>query len=355
MNKEIMKVYSVPLSICLGITNQCNLRCKHCLAASTRTARDLTTEELLGVIGQINELKVFDVSIFGGEPLLRDDFFTIVEALNKPWISLSLNTNGTLITKELAARLAATSIKSYTVSLDGSSSAVQDALRGEGSFEKNVEGIRNLVEQKCRVLISTTVTRYNYFDVENILKLSRDIGAKRVRFNEVMYIGDAACYHDSLVMTLKEKFELIKKLKELKNRYGEFIKGSLVQAADIIEGVKQGERQLQFPLTIHSCGAATMKCAIRPDGLVVPCENLWDIVAGDLRKTSFHDIWAHSPVMKTFREPTEIREHETPDCKGCQYMSLCYKGRRCAPYYLPGKKFEHKKLYCWNENVVRTN
>lgn len=350
-----MKTLSAPLSICLGITNNCNLHCKHCLASNTRSNQDLTTEELLGIIKQIIELKIFNVAIFGGEPLLREDFFTIVEALNKPWITLTLNTNGTLITKEMAKRLAHFPIKTYTVSLDGASSATQDPFRGKGSFEKNIEGIKNLIAAKRKVLISTTVTRYNYRDVENIVLLGKNIGANRVRFNEVMYIGNAACYHKSLVMTVKEKFELLEKIKDLKNRFGQLVTGSLVQVIDILEEIKQNKHNMEFPLSIHGCGAATTKCAIRPDGLVVPCENLWDIIAGDLKNASFYDIWQDSPIMKVFREPLEIKGDEIPDCRECQYLRLCYKGHRCTPYYLPGNKFGHKELYCWNEDVVRAN
>ena len=350
-----MKTLSAPLSICLGITNKCNLNCRHCLASSTRDNRDLTTEELLGIIKQIIELKIFNVSLFGGEPLLREDFFIIVEALNKPWISLSLNTNGTLITKELVKKLANSPIKTYTVSLDGASSKVQDPFRGEGSFKKNIEGIKNLIEQRCSVLISTTVTRYNYRDVENIVLLGKNIGANRVRFNEVMYIGNAACYHKSLIMTPKEKFELLDRLRDLKSRFSNFITGSLVQVLDIMDEIEQNKHNLDFPLNIPGCGAATTKCAIRPDGLVVPCENLWDIIAGDLRNASLYDIWHNSSVMKEFRQPLEIEKEEIPECNKCRYLRLCYKGHRCIPYYLPGNKFERKELYCWQEDVVRTN
>jgi len=309
----------------------------------------------MGIIRQIVDMRIFDVAIFGGEPLLRKDFFAVVDALNKPWTSLSLNTNGTLISKQLARRLASSSIKAFTVSLDGSSSAVQDPIRGRGSFEKNIAGIRNLIERKCNVLISTTVTRYNYLDVENIVLLGKELGASRFRFNEVMYIGNAACYHKSLVMTVREKFELLEKIKDLKNRFGKFVTGSLVQVIDIMEKIKHNKCHLEFPLTIPCCGAAAVKCAIRPDGLVVPCENLWDVIAGDLKTTSLNDIWNKSSVMKAFREPVEIKEDEIPDCRGCQYIRLCYKGHRCTPYYLPGNKFEHKELYCWNENVVRAD
>jgi SynChlorMet cassette radical SAM/SPASM protein ScmE len=346
-----MKILSAPLDLCLGITNQCNLNCKHCLAANTRLVQDLTTEELLNIIKQIGDLKIFNVYIFGGEPLMRKDFFTILEALCKLKISISLNTNGTLITKELAKRLAHYPIKVYTVSLDGSSAEVQEPFRGKGSFDKNIAGIENLREEKCNVLISTIVTRFNYKDVENIVLLARKLGAGQVRFNDVVYVGNAVCYHQSLLMIIKEKFELLEKFRELRNRFGSFITGSILQIVDIMEEIKAKPKE-KFPLQIYSCGAATKKCAIRPDGWVVPCEIVWDTKAGNIRERSLSDIWHNSPVFEAFRQTLEIKEEEISECKGCEYLRLCYKGHRCQPYYYPGRRFEHKELYCWREDVA---
>lgn len=347
-----MKILSAPLNICLGITNQCNLHCKHCLASSTRQSQDLTTAELLDIIEQIRALKVFNVAIFGGEPLMRQDFFSILETLSKLKSGLSLNTNGTLITSEIARRLAQYPIKTYTVSLDGASASVQDPFRGDGSFDKNIEGIKNLVAQNCNVLISTTVTHFNYQDVENIVLLGRSLGARAVRFNEVMYIGNAACYHQSLIMTPQEKFELLESVKQLRSTFGNFITGSIVQVLDIMEEMKVKPKET-FPLKITSCGAATSKCAIRPDGWVVPCEILWDVKAGNLKKESLYDIWHNSKVMQAFRKNIEIKKEDIPECEGCAYLRLCYKGHRCQPYYYPGEKFSHKEFYCWREDVVR--
>jgi len=346
-----MKTLSAPLNICLGITNQCNLNCRHCLASNTRNSRDLTTAGLLNIIGQMRELKVLSAAIFGGEPLMRKDFFTILEELSRSKINISLNTNGTLISGEIAGRLSQYPVKSYVVSLDGSCPEVHDPFRGKESFKKTIEGIQNLIDRKSNVLISTIVTRFNHKDIENIALLGKKLGAGKVRFNDVAYIGNAACYHESLVMTPVEKFELLDRVRGLKSRFNDFVTGSVIQSCDIMDEIKCKPKE-SFPLRIHSCGAATTKCAIRPDGHVVPCEILWDESAGDLAKQSLRDIWRDSPVMKAFRETMVIEEDEVPECKGCDYLRACYKGHRCQPYYYPGVKFEHKELYCWREDVA---
>jgi AdoMet-dependent heme synthase len=344
-------ILSAPLDVCLGITNKCNLRCKHCLASNSRQEPDLTTPELLRVIQQLKDLKVLSIAIFGGEPLAREDFFDILEALSKLKVSLTINTNGTLITREVARRLSRSPIKAYTVSLDGSCPEVHDLLRGQGSFNAAIEGIRNLKAEGCRVTISTTVMRLNQNDLANIVLLSKRLGADNLRFNTVEYFGNAACYGDSLIMKPEEKFQLLDQARSLRDTFGNAVSGSLFQACDIMDGMAQNPKEV-LPLKVFSCAAATIKCNIRPDGWVTPCEIVWDVKAGNLKEQSLYDIWHHSPVMKAFREPIEIKEDDIPECKGCAYLRLCYKGHRCQPYYLPGARFEHKKFYCWRSDVV---
>ena len=342
------KTLSAPLSVCFAITNKCNLNCKHCLASSSRKYSDLSTKKILNIIKQIKDLKIFNVSIFGGEPLMRKDFFTILEALSSLKINLSLNTNATLITKNIAEKLAKYPIKTYTVSLDGASSKIQDSFRGQGSFVKNLKGIKNLIDKKCNILISTTVTKFNYKDLKNIVLLGKKLGVKKVRFNDVMYIGNAWCFHKKIMMSAKEKVETLKTLEDLKKKFGNFITGSVTQVIDIVKEIKNSPKK-KFPLKIKSCGAGTVKCAIRPDGWVTPCEILWDVKAGNLKNKNLYNIWHTSNVMKEFRKTIEVKEEEIPECKDCVYLRLCYMGHRCMPYYLPMKDFKYKALYCWKK------
>lgn len=349
-----MSVLSAPINVVLGITNKCNLNCRHCLASGSRFNNDLTTKELLNIIKQIRELKIFSVCIFGGEPLMRKDFFKIVEALSATKASLSLNTNGTLINKATAKKLSCCPIKTYVVSLDGASADIHDSIRGNGAFRKTINGIQNLVEQKCRVSISATVTRLNYLDVKNIALLSKRLGCQKVRFNEVMYTGNADCYHESLAMTVKEKFELLDKIKNLKNKFGNFITGSIVQVVDIMKELGSMP-QKKTPLTITSCGAATRKCAIRPDGWVTPCEILWEAKAGNMRRKSLYDIWHNAPIMNALRKTLVISRKDAPECQSCKYARLCYKSNRCRSYFLPGARFKRKELYCWKDNLLNNS
>ena len=339
-----MKLLSAPLNICLGITRECNLRCKHCYVSDTRYDKELTTEEFLNVIKQIKQIKVFDVDLFGGEPLMRKDFFVLLEALTRFKIGICLNTNGTLITEEIAKKLSQYHIRSVVVSLDGASGEIQDPLRGKGSFEKALKGIENLTAAKCRVFTATTVTRFNYRDLENIILLSQKSGVKGVAFNKLIHMGKAAS-DPALIMTPSERRELLAAVTDLKSKYPEFVSGSLLDVCQRMKNLHRTPRE-NFPLKVNTCLGGTAKCAIRPDGWVTPCEILWDVKAGHLREQSLRDIWHHSPVLQEFRKPLSVREDEIPDCKGCEHLTGCYRSSRCLPHFYPGK-FQRKEFYCW--------
>lgn len=278
---------------------------------------------------------------------MRKDFFKIVNALARAKITLTLFSNGTLITRGIAKRLAVTPIKFYNVSLEGSSAELHDAVRGVGSFNKSVQGIKNIIAQKGHVTIAATLTGLNYQDAEKIVLLARRLGAHQVQFVELMYIGNAACKAKDIAMTAKERFELLSLVRELKIKYGDFIVGSISEPLEAADSLRLYPKP-QFPLKTGTCVAGTIRCAIRPDGWVAPCERLWFLKAGNLKKESLHDIWHYSPLMQMFRKPFVIKKEDMPACSKCRFLRPCYRVRRCKPYFFFRNKFEHQGVSCWS-------
>jgi len=305
---------------------------------------------LLNIIHQIRDMKIFNLSVFGGEPLMSEHFHYVVEELGKCPLVTSVNTNGTLIDREEAEWLKHTKIRSYCISLDGSTPQVHDAFRGPGAFNDAIRGIEEIQRIKKPITLSVIVTKFNFRDLENIVKLALAMGLPVVRFNNVGYVGNAACFSDEIIMTPSETFEMLDTVRALSARYKSLVTGSVLQQVEILDGLKNKPLSFTFPLRVSPCGAAVKQCAIRPDGKVVPCEIVWDCVAGDLYHESLAAIWKNSAVFQQFREPYEIKAEEIPECVDCGYLRLCYFGHRCHPYHSPGK-FNNKKLFCINERV----
>ncbi|MEN6439007.1 MAG: radical SAM protein [Syntrophobacter sp.] len=336
---------SAPTNVCLCVTSECNLNCRHCFARSTSSREDLSSAGISGIIRDLAARKVFFVSLFGGEPFIRGDIINIIALLSTFPIGISINTNATLIDDHLAKALADYKV-SFVVSLDGSSAEIVDRIRGRGVFEKTLGGIRALRKYNHDILISTTVMSHNYDNLFEIAALGKEAGAVGVRFNNVFYINNAECYLKDIFLTPGQNLELYDTCEELKARYGGFVSGSSLQTMDLIRAVRRNEIPCDgAPIQVPPCGAGIDKCAIKPDGEVTPCEVLWNTTAGNVRDKPFGEIWADSPVLNEFRASLCLSDLEIGDCISCRYRFICFTGHRCVPYFSAGG-IGNRDLYC---------
>ncbi len=114
-----------PICLTWELTYACNLACVHCLSSSgRRDPRELTTAQAKRVLDELRELQVFYVNIGGGEPMVRRDFFEIIEHAIAPpagagRIGVKFSTNGSFIDADTARRLAALDYLDIQISLDG--------------------------------------------------------------------------------------------------------------------------------------------------------------------------------------------------------------------------------------------
>jgi SynChlorMet cassette radical SAM/SPASM protein ScmE len=141
--EPVKKPMRTPRKLELSITGRCNLRCIYCFHfdSPAEVAEDLPLDEWLRFFKELGSLAVMEVTLSGGEALLRDDFKEIVQGVVQNRMRFSLLSNGSLITDELAAFLAATGrCNSVQVSLDGPNSQVHDKNCGRGSFDKAIQG-----------------------------------------------------------------------------------------------------------------------------------------------------------------------------------------------------------------------
>ena len=340
----------LPASVCLGITSRCNLNCKHCLNRNLPgSGPDMTTGKLMDVVDQMGSGGTKNLSLFGGEPLCHPDFKRIVEHINRYPITISLNTNASLIDRQTARWLKAHRISGAVVSFDGSSAAIMDGMRGAGAFERSLGGIEAMKAEGISILLSVTLTRLNHEDVRAMVLLGRKAGGGSIRFNHVFFGGNAACFAKELYLSPEEERRAIDAVWQAREEFGDFINAdsSYLCQKQKLEKVK-AYKGVHDKIVVGPCGAANGKCAIRPDGWVTPCEIMWDVKCGNLREDTLSDIWRFSEAMNQFRKPLEIDLKDMPECKGCSYQYLCFIGHRCYPYYYPGG-LANRDLYCWRK------
>lgn len=105
-----------------SITGHCNYRCKHCyMSAPDARFGELSHEQIMSIVQQLIDCGVMEVSLTGGEPLVRKDFLEIVDALLAGGIAITtIYSNGKLVTEELLAQLAERGLHpEFNMSYDG--------------------------------------------------------------------------------------------------------------------------------------------------------------------------------------------------------------------------------------------
>lgn len=168
----------LPLEGNLDLTYRCNNICRHCwlwLApnASQQTA-ELSFDEIRSIAAQARALGTRQWKISGGEPMLRDDFADIFDTLTRKAPTYSLNTNGTLITPEIAQLLTRKGTK--MIALYGATADVYDAVtRNPGGFEAALRGMNYLREAGAGFVVQLIPMRENWHQWAAMQELAKSL------------------------------------------------------------------------------------------------------------------------------------------------------------------------------------
>ena len=174
-----------------NVGRQCNLHCVHCYSDSENRvyAGELTTAEGRALIDDLAAFEIPVLLLSGGEPLMRPDLPLLIAYARARGIRVTLSTNGTLITPEVATTLRTLDVSYVGISLDGIG-ATNDMFRGhKGAFTKAMAGFRNCKAVGQRVGLRMTLTRRNARDLDRIFDFIEEEEIDRACFYHLVYSG----------------------------------------------------------------------------------------------------------------------------------------------------------------------
>jgi len=265
---------SAPICLTWELTYACNLQCVHCLSASgRRDPRELSTQECMRVVDELERMQVFYVNIGGGEPTLRPDFWNLLDYSVAHHVGVKFSTNGVRLDKQTARRLAGTDYVDVQISIDGATADVNDAVRGIGSFAMARRAMDNLAEAGFgEFKISLVVTRHNVSQLDKFEQIAAAYGA-RLRVTRLRPSGRAADTWDDLHPTTAQQHLLY---------------DWLSARPDVLTGDSFFHLSaLGAPLPgLNLCGAGRVVCLIDPVGDVYACPFVLhkDFTAGNVRE-----------------------------------------------------------------------
>jgi len=173
--KQTERLPRLPLRGTIDLTYRCNNDCRHCWLRlgpeSAEAKRELASDEIRRLVDEARTMGCRSWTISGGEPMIRPDFADIFAYLTEHSAAYTLNTNGTLITPEIARLMKRKGAK--LVALYGATAAVHDAVtRTPGSFEALKRGIAHLREEKAGFTVQVVAMKTNIHEHEAMVRLA---------------------------------------------------------------------------------------------------------------------------------------------------------------------------------------
>ena len=254
--------YGLNSPICLTweLTYACNLACVHCLSSSgRRDPRELTTAEAKGVVDELQKMQVFYVNIGGGEPTVRPDFWELLDYAIDHQVGVKFSTNGVRLDAKRARQLANTDYVDVQISLDGATAAVNDEVRGPGSYAMAMRALENLAAAGfVKPKISVVMTRQNVDQLDEFAAIADKFGAQ-LRITRLRPSGRGADVWDELHPTAAQQRQMYDWL---------VARGDNVLTGDSFFHLSAYGEALPG---LNLCGAGRVVCLIDPVGDVYAC------------------------------------------------------------------------------------
>ena len=344
------------------VTRSCNLFCAHCRASSDRGQYEgeLDTLECYGIIDQILAVGKPVIILTGGEPLMREDIFSIAEYAVHRGLRVVMGSNGTLITPDIAARLKNIPLSRVSVSLDFPTAELQDRFRGQpGACKAALAGIDNLRNAGIEVQVNCTLTRLNIGYLDDLIQLAVRAGA--VAFHPFFLVPTGRGKGlESVELSAVEYEQALNWIYDKQIKLGSSIFFKPTDAPHYLRVMKQrqkieGQAALpQTPARSHpgamqtisrGCLAGTGFCFISHRAKVQGCGYL-EVEAGDLKKQPFSEVWADSPLFAKLRDLSNLKGK----CGACEYTRVC-GGCRARAFETSGDYLEAEP-YCLHQPAM---
>lgn len=320
LTDDMKRGLDAPICLTWELTYACNLACEHCLSSSgRRDPRELSTEECFAVIDELERLQVFYVNLGGGEPMLRPDFFEIIEYAVSHHVGVKFSTNGTYIDAETATRLASMDYLDIQISIDGATEDINDPLRGDGSFAKAIAAMEHLhAAQFGPFKISVVVTRNNVDQLDDFAAIAARYGAQ-LRVTRLRPSGRGADSWDELHPTMDQQRQLYHWLKDRP----EVLTGDSFFHLSAFGEALPG---------LNLCGAGRVVCLIDPVGDVYACPFVIhdEFLAGNVRDAGgFTAVWRNSELFTSLRQPSSPGA-----CGSCGSYDACQGGCMASKFFV---------------------
>ena len=306
-------VNRVPVGGSFEVTHRCNNKCVHCynnLPLNHKEARrkELTYEEHCRILDEIAELGCLWLLFTGGEIFARKDFLDIYTYAKQKGLLVTLFTNGTLITSEIADYLMQWRPFNIEITLYGSTRKTYEQVTGvRGSFDRCMRGIRFLVERKLPLKLKTVAIASNKHELWDMKRFVEDELGLEFKFDALINPRCDCSLGPLDVRLLPE--EVVKLDLQDPKRVDEW-RNLLKRGSNFSNMGKNGK-------AVWQCGSGLNTFAIDPSGMLRMCI-LFQNDGYDLGKGNFKEGWEQ--FLYKLRQKQMSKETK---CLSCTIRDMC--------------------------------
>lgn len=300
----------VPYRAHVIVTHVCNLSCVHCYQAE-HGGPELSLSELERAFDELADLGTLFLTLGGGEPLARGDFWEVLAAARKRRFAVEVYTNGMLVDAEAARRFRDAGVVRVDLSLHGAHAETHDAfVRRPGAFDRINRAIDHLEAAGVPVGVKSNLVATNLREAPELEARFAHRPLVQVRTSRTIHPrddGDAEPLR--FLMSEAQEREVVR---------GELSRQSDESLRRILDGARRA--QATDAAEIVACQAARTGLAIHPAGDVTPCTQTAGLVMGNVRQRPLREIWLDSGVARKFRQ---LDADSFEDCSACPYRKVC--------------------------------
>jgi len=325
-----------PLNIYWEMTQACALACRHCRAAAMPHAHpgQLTHEESIALLRQIPQFgdPMPTLILTGGDPLERPDLLELVDEARRLGISVSITPAATeALTRDVLERLRDHGVSGLGLSLDGSTAARHDAIRGVlGTFGRTLDAIGWAQELGLPLQVNTLVTAETAPDIPAVYELLEPRGLARWSLFFLISVGRGTV----LEPLPPEDGEELMRWVHRTSRRAPFVVATTEApsyrrvAVEVLREEGVSPEEIRRSPIMRSFGVRDGHGVVFVSHLGEICPaGFLPLPVGDVRTDSLVDVYRTASLFRSLHDPRQFGGR----CHHCQYQQMC-GGSRARAY-----------------------